>query len=64
MNIRYANDLELTDIARQLVNEHGSMDCYLTAGNLDGAFLRALTMVKKLDALMERLNRIKYGKAE
>lgn len=58
--IRYGNDLELTDLARQITNEQGSMNAHLRDGNLDSVFLRALTMQKKLDKMMERLNDIKY----
>lgn len=57
--MKYANDLILTDYQRQVANEHESMKCYLQEGNLEGAFLRALTMQKKLDKLMERLNELK-----
>ena len=60
--MKYANDLMLTDLARRLKALHQSMDAHMTDGNLDSAFLRALTMVKTLDGLMERLNDIKYGR--
>lgn len=60
MTIQYANDLVLTDFERQIANEHKSMKCYLLAGDLDGAFLRARTLQVKLDKLMARLNEIKY----
>lgn len=61
--IRYANDLEITELARQVRNEEASLQAHLQDGLLDGAFLRALTMTKKLDKLMERLNDIKYRSA-
>lgn len=62
MTVKYANDLLLTDLGRRLKNEMSSLDAYMTNGNLDGAFLRALTMLKTLDGMMERLNDIKYGR--
>ena len=60
--MRYANDLLLTDLARRIKNELSSLDAYMTDGNLDAAFLRARTMQRTLDGLMERLNDIKYGR--
>jgi len=61
--IRYANDLELTDSARQITNQLASMNAHLRDGALDAAFLSALRMQAKLDALMARLNDIKYREA-
>jgi hypothetical protein len=60
--MKYANDLILTDLAMRIKKEERSLAAYLTDGNLDGAFLRALSMLKDLDGLMERLNDIKYGR--
>lgn len=60
MSIRYANDLEITDSARQITNQLASLNAHLRDGYLDAAFLSALRMQKKLDVLMERLNDIKY----
>ena len=60
--MRYANDILLTELAREIHNEERSMQAYLTDGNLDAAFLRAHVMESKLDRLKERLNRIKYAK--
>ena len=60
MTIKYANDLEITELARRIRNEEKSMQVYLTNGQLDGAFLRALTMHTQLEKLMWRLNDIKY----
>jgi hypothetical protein len=62
MTVRYANDLELTELARQITNETKSLNQYLTDGLLDGAFLRAHVMEAKLDKLKARLNAIKYGR--
>ena len=58
--LRYANDLEITDLARKIRKEEKSMQIYLTNGQLDGAFLRALTMQTQLEKLMWRLNDLKY----
>ena len=60
MTIRYANDLVLTSLARQIHNEEKSLQEYLTNGYLDGAFLRALELTTKLEKFQERLNDIKY----
>lgn len=60
MIIRYANDVELTELARQIRNEEKSLQAYLTDGRLDGAFLRAQHMMNKLAKLQDRLNAIKY----
>lgn len=59
-SIRYANDILLTELARQITNELGSMNEYLRDGNLDAAFLRAHTISSKLESLKERLNDLKY----
>jgi hypothetical protein len=59
--VRYANDLEVTELARQIRNEERSMQASLTDGNRDGAFNRAEEMINKLIKLQERLNRIKYA---
>lgn len=61
--MKYANDLLLTELGRRLKNEGSSLDAYLTDGNLDAAFLRARTMQKTIDGMMERLNDIKYKRA-
>lgn len=58
--MRYGNDLQLTELARQLKNEMASLDDYLTNGLLDAAFLRAHTMGKRIDQFMDRLNELKY----
>lgn len=60
--MKYANDLLLTDLARRLKALHQSMDAHMTDGNLDSVFLRAMTMQKTIEGLMERLNDIKYGR--
>lgn len=62
-SIRYANDLELTDLARQIHNQEVSLQADLKEGYLDAAFLKALRMEKQLAKFMERLNRIKYREA-
>jgi hypothetical protein len=62
VTVRYGNDLELTDLARQITNEQGSLNAHLRDGNLHSVFLRALTMQKKLDKLMERLNTLQLVK--
>lgn len=58
--IRYANDLELTELARQITNEQAALNASLRDGYLDNAFLRAHAMGTKLEKLKERLNEIKY----
>jgi hypothetical protein len=60
--MKYANDLLLTDLARRLKNELSSLDAYMTDGNLDAAFLRAMTLQRTVEGLMWRLNDIKYGR--
>ena len=60
MTVRYANDLELTALARKIHNEEKSLQSHLTNGYLDAAFLRALTAHRQLEKLMWRLNDIKY----
>ena len=64
MNIRYANDILLTELARQITNELSSMNEYLRDGNLDGAWLRAHTMGSQIESLKERLNVIKYERKQ
>lgn len=64
MTTKYGNDLILTDLERQIDNEHASMKCYIREGKMEGAFLRALTMTKKLDRLMARLNELKYDSTQ
>ena len=59
-SIRYANDVQLTELARRIRNEEKSMQQYLTDGNLDGAWLRAHSMSQQIENLKERLNRLKY----
>ena len=61
--MRYANDLKLTDLARQIHNTEKSLQSHLTGGYLDGAFLRAQEMMAKLEKLQECLNDIKYERA-
>lgn len=61
--IRYANDLELTDLARQIHNQEVSLQADLKEGYLDAAFLKASRMEKQLEKFMERLNDIKYREA-
>jgi dynactin complex subunit len=56
--IRYGNDVELTDLARQITNLQVSMNAHLRDGRLHSVFLHAQTMHKKLDKLQERLNEI------
>jgi hypothetical protein len=60
MTIRYANDLLLTELSRQINAEMASMNTHLRDGYLDAAFLGARSMQKKLDKLMDRLNELKY----
>ena len=60
--VRYANDIELTELARQITNELQAMNASLRDGYLDNAFLRAHTMEAKLDKIKQRLNDIKYGR--
>lgn len=59
--IRYANDLELTELAREITNCTASMNAHLQDGHLDAAFLDAHSMETKLDKLKWRLNDIKIG---
>jgi hypothetical protein len=60
--VKYANDLLLTDLAIRLKKEESSLNAYLTDGNLDAAFLRAMTLQKTVEGLMWRLNDLKYGR--
>ena len=60
MNIRYGNDLELTEVTRLLTNEMASLNAHLRDGNLDSVFLRSIVMMKKLEQLQDRLNELKY----
>jgi len=58
--IRYANDLQLTELARGVTNLTASLNHDLRDGYLDAAFLKACRMETKLVKLMERLNDLKY----
>jgi len=58
-DIRYGNDLTLTEIDRAIHAELKSLSAHLRDGYLDSAFLRARAIQKKCDAFMERLNEIK-----
>jgi hypothetical protein len=58
MTIRYGNDVELTDLARQITNLQVSMNAHLRDGNLHSVFLHAHQMEAKLDKLKCRLNEI------
>ena len=60
VSIKYGNDILLTELARRVRNEEKSMQQYILDGQLDAAFLRARTMQRTLDGLMERLNDLKY----
>lgn len=62
MTVRYGNDLESTELAREITKETSSLNAHLRDGNLHSVFLRALTMQKKLDKLMERLNTLQLVK--
>ena len=59
-NIRYANDLLLTELARQLHAEYESYRHHLTDGYLGAAFLRLETMRKQIDEIQYRLNDIRF----
>ena len=61
--IRYGNDVELSDLARQIHNWERSLQAHIMEGNLHGAFLRAHEMQAKIEKLKERLNDLKYGRA-
>jgi hypothetical protein len=56
--IRYGNDPELTELAMQITKETASLNAHLRDGNLHSVFLRAQTMLHKLDKLQCRLNEI------
>jgi len=58
--IRYANDLLLTELAREATNLIAAMNYDLRDGYLDAAFLKAHKLTGKLEGLKERLNRIRY----
>jgi hypothetical protein len=58
MTIRYGNDVELTELARELTKEMASLNAHLQDGNLHSVFLRSLTMMKKHEKLQCRLNEI------
>lgn len=60
MTIRYANDLELTDLARSITNYTADLNACLQDGHLDTAFKYSLLMHDRLTSLQERLNRLKY----
>jgi hypothetical protein len=59
---RYANDLELTDLARQITSQLAGLNDDLRDGYLDAAFLKASNLQVKLEKLQWRLNDIKYGR--
>ena len=58
MTIRYGNDIQLTELAREITNLQASLNAHLQDGRLHSVFLHAQTMHKKLDKLQERLNEI------
>ena len=56
--IRYGNDIQLTELAREITNLQTSLNAHLQDGRLHSVFLHAQTLHKKLDKLQERLNEI------
>lgn len=53
-------DVMLYELALRIRAEHRSLQTYLDEDRLDGAFLRARSLQKTLDGMMERLNDLKY----
>jgi hypothetical protein len=64
MNIRYANDLLLTDLVRQLNAHHKSFSDHLTDGYLHAANVQVDYMLQKLAAIGYRLNDIRFKNNE
>jgi hypothetical protein len=61
--MRYANDIALTGLARQITNDVADLNACLRDGHLDTAFKFALLLQDRTERLQERLNDIKYGRA-
>lgn len=61
MVISRADDLELTELAREIHNLEASMQAHLRDGYLDAAFICGMKLGTKLDKLQWRLNDIKYA---
>jgi len=63
MTIRYANDLQLTQLARQLTTDLADLNAALRDGHLDMAFKFTILMDDRIEHLQWRLNDITYGRA-
>lgn len=59
--IRYANDIELTELARFLTNQMADMNALLREGYLNVAFNRASEMTKGLEKLKDRINTVQFS---
>lgn len=58
--IKYANDLELTDLATEIRNLHSELNRCLTNGRLKTAFLMAMEIERVARNIQVRLNEIEY----
>jgi hypothetical protein len=62
--IKYGNDLELTDLSRQLVNFVSEYRRCITNGRLKAAFLMAMETERISREIQHRLNELQYPPKE
>jgi hypothetical protein len=62
--IRYANDLNLTDLARKITKQIGDLNSCLRDGHLESAYHIAEWTEEDLEMLRWRLNDLKFGRAK
>lgn len=60
MNIKYANDLLLTDLARRITNGWAEVNAMLTIGDLAGASRKARLMDADMLGLLHRINDLRF----